>query len=183
MPRNKYKPPPLALMEQARVRDAFELLTSHKDEYIVRENGKPVDYKDAVRRYKETGDESWVMHILASNLGYFANTLAKVVAKYRVSPEDYVGVVYEGLRQAMEKCDASRVKLSYLATGVFFICRREAEHEVRRKANEVEASFLLSDVVENEDEDENMDLDTWMAENGIYEVPLSDEDTCEAPDE
>jgi hypothetical protein len=170
-------------MEHVRVRDAFELLTAHKDEYIIRESGKPVDYREAVRRYKETGDEAWVMHVLASNLGYFANTLAKVVAKYGVVPEDYVALVYEGLRRSMEKCDASRVRLSYLAAGVFFICRREAENEIRHKANEVNASFTFPEGDEDGDDEFFMDLDTWLAQNGIYEVPLNDEDTCETSGE
>jgi len=183
MARSRIRAPYLAQMGHVRVRDAFELLTAHKDEYIIKENGKPVDYREAVRRYKETGDDSWVMHVLASNLGYFANALAKVAAKYGVAPEDYVALVYEGLRRSMEKCDASRVSLSYLAAGVFFACRREAENEVRRKANEVDASLTFPDVDEDGNGEVIMDLDTWLAQNGIYEVPLSDEDTCEAPDE
>ncbi len=183
MPLSKRKAPPLALMKHARVKDAFELLTNHKDEYIVRENGKPVDYKEAVRRYKETGDEKWVLHVLVSNLGYFANTLAKVAARYGVAPEDYVAFVYEGLKRAMEKCDISRVKLSYLATGVFFLCRREAEHEIKQRADEAKTLLFWPEEGEDEDDKNVMDLDTWMAENGICEVPLSDEDTCETPDE
>jgi hypothetical protein len=183
MPRGKSKAPYLAQMGHVRVKDAFELLTSHKDEYIIKENGKPVDYREAIRRYKETGDDSWVMHVLASNLGYFANALAKVAAMYGVAPEDYVALVYEGLRRAMEKCDASRVRLSYLAAGVFFICRREAEYEVRRKANEVSASLTFLDGDEDGDGEVVVDLDTWLAQNGIYQVPLSDEDTCETSGE
>jgi len=183
MAQSKRKAPYLAQMGHVRVKDAFELLTAHKDEYIVRENGRPVDYREAIRRYKETGDEAWVMHVLASNLGYFANALAKVAAKYGVPPEDYVAFVYEGLRRSMEKCDASRVRLSYLAAGVFFICRRVAEHEVKRKANEVDAYLTFPEGDEDGDDEVLMDLDTWLAQNGIYEVPLSDEDTCEAPDE
>lgn len=183
MARGKRRAPYLAQMEHVRVRDAFELLTAHKDEYIIRESGKPVDYREAVRRYKETGDEAWVMHVLASNLGYFANTLAKVAAKYGVVPEDYVALVYEGLRRSMEKCDASRVRLSYLAAGVFFICRREAENEIRHKANEVNASFTFPEGDEDGYDEFFMDLDTWLAQNGIYEVPLNDEDTCETSGE
>jgi len=176
------KAPYLAMMENSRVRDAFALLTAHKEDYIVYENGKPVDYREAVRRYKETGDNTWVMHILASNLGYFANALAKVVARYGVAPEEYVLHVYEGLRRSMEKCDASRVRLSYLSTGVFMLCRKEAEHEVRARAKE----WALPDGSWGGgygDDDEGMDLDTWLAKNGAYEVPLDDEGTCEAPDE
>jgi hypothetical protein len=170
------------MLENTRVRDAFALLTSHKDDYIVCENGKPVDYREAVRRYKETGDEAWVMHILASNLGYFANALSKVVARYGVAPEDYVSLVYEGLRSSMDKCDASRVKLSYLSTGVFLLCRREAEHEVRKRENEVTmADMALSSEGETGNDDE-MDFDMWLAKHGVYEVPLYDEGTCEALD-
>jgi len=183
MAQSKRKAPYLAQMGHVRVKDAFELLTAHKDEYIVKENGRPVDYREAIRRYKETGDDAWVMHVLASNLGYFANALAKVAAKYSVAPEDYVAFVYEGLRRSMEKCDVSRVRLSYLAAGVFFICRREAELEVRRKANEVDASLTFPEGDEDGDDEVLMDLDMWLAQNGIYEVPLSDEDTYEAPDE
>jgi hypothetical protein len=108
--------------------------------------------------------------------------LAKVVARYRVAPEDYVSLVYEGLRRSMERCDASRVRLSYLSTGVFFLCRREAEHEMRLRAKEEplpEETWRL----DYDGYYECMDWDTWLAMNGTYEVPLDDEDTCEAPDE
>ena len=182
MSRKRTKVPHLAVMENSRVRDAFALLTAHKDDYIVCENGKPVDCREAVRRYKETGDDVWVMHILASNLGYFANALAKVVAKYGIAPEDYIGLVYEGLRRSMEKCDASRVTLAYLSIGVFLLCRREAENEMRQRAKET----AMPDVSwwgEEGKDNEGMDLDTWLAKNGAYEVPLDDEDTCETPDE
>jgi hypothetical protein len=182
MARKGGKAPYLAVMENSKVRDAFALLTAHKEDYIVYENGKPLDYREAVRRYKETGDEKWIMHILAANLGYFANALAKVVARYGVAPEDYVVLVYEGLRRSMEKCDTSRVRLSYLSTGVFMVCRREAEREVRRRAQEAS----ISDVGWNgrfDEDDDGMDLDTWLAKNGEYEVPLYDEGACEAPDE
>jgi len=182
MARKGRKAPYLAMMENSRVRDAFALLTAHKEDYIVYENGKPVDYREAVRRYKETGDDTWVMHVLASNLGYFANALSKVAARYGIAPKDYVSLVYEGLRRSMEKCDASRVRLSYLSTGVFMLCRREAEHEMRRREKEA----ALPDLAwrdEDGDNGEGMDLDTWLVQNGAYEVPLDDEDTCEAPDE
>ncbi len=182
MARKGRKAPYLAMMENSRVRDAFALLTAHKEDYIIYENGKPVDYREAVRRYKETGDDTWVMHILASNLGYFANALAKVVARYGVAPEDYVVHVYEGLRRSMEKCDASRVRLSYLSTGVFMLCRREAEYEVRRRAQETSMSDVGWIEHSNEDDDDT-DLDSLLARNGEYEVPLYDEGACEAPDE
>jgi hypothetical protein len=182
MARKGCKAPCLAMMENSRVRDAFALLTAHKEDYIVYENGKPLDYREAVRRYKETGDEKWIMHILASNLGYFANALAKVVARYGVAPEDYVFLVYEGLRRSMDKCDASRVKLSYLSTGVFMLCRREAEREMRQREKEA-ALIDLAWLDEGGNNDEGMDLDTWLAENWAYEVPLDDEDTCKTPDE
>ena len=181
MARKRGKAPCLAMMENSRVRDAFALLTAHKEDYIVYENGKPLDYREAVRRYKETRDEKWIMHILASNLGYFANALAKVVARYGVAPEDYVVLVYEGLRRSMEKCDASRVRLSYLSTGVFMLCRKEAEHEVRRRAQE--ASMSNAGWTVGYDDDEGIDLDSLLAQNGEYEVPLYDEGACKAPDE
>jgi hypothetical protein len=177
------KVPYLAMMENSRVRDAFALLTAHKEDYIVYENGKPLDYREAVRRYKETGDEKWIMHILASNLGYFANALAKVVARYGVAPEDYVVLVYEGLRRSMEKCDASRVTLAYLSIGVFLLCRREAERELKLRAKELSVADVGFWDDSESNEDDVMDLDNWMARNGAYEVPLDDEDTCEAPDE
>jgi len=182
MARRRIKAPYLAMIDNARVRDAFAYLTAHKEDYILCENGKPIDYREAVRRYKDTQDEKWIMHILASNLGYFANALAKVVARYGVAPEDYVVLVYEGLRRSMEKCDASRVRLSYLSTGVFMLCRREAEHEVRRRAQEASMSNAMWGGCPDEDDDV-MDLDSWLARNGEYEVPLYDEGACEAPDE
>jgi len=182
MARKRGKAPYLAMMENSRVRDAFALLTAHKEDYIVCENGKPVDYREAVRRYKETGDDVWVMHVLASNLGYFANALAKVAARYGIAPEDYVSLVYEGLRRSMDKCDASRVRLSYLSTGVFMLCRKVAEHEMRLRAKEA-SPLDVSWIGEDGHDDKDMDLDTWLAERGAYEVPLDDEDTCETPDE
>jgi len=183
MARRRAKVPYLAIMENSRVRDAFALLTAHKEDYILYENGKPVDYKEAVRRYKETGDDAWVMHILASNLGYFVNALSKVVARYGIDPGDYVCLVYEGLRRSMEKCDASRVTLAYLSIGVFLLCRREAEHEMQIRSKEAALSDTTGWSSEDFEEGEDMDLDNWLAKNGVYEVSLNDEDTCEAPDE
>jgi len=183
MARRRTKVPYIAMLENSRVRDAFALLTAHKEEYILYENGKPVDYREAVRRYKETRDDAWVMHVLASNLGYFANALSKVVARYGIAPEDYVWLVYEGLRRSMEKCDASRVTLAYLSIGVFLLCRREAEHEKQIRSREAALSDMTGWNGEDFEDSEDMDLDSWMANNGVYEVPLDDEDTCETPDE
>jgi len=183
MARKRAKIPYLAMIENSRVRDAFALLTAHKEDYILYENGKPVDCKEAVRRYKETGDDAWVMHVLASNLGYFANALSKVVARYGVAPEDYIGLVYEGLRRSMQRCDASRVTLAYLSIGVFLLCRREADRELKLRAKEVSVADAGFWGGGESDEDDIMDLDDWMARNGAYEVPLDDEGTCETPDE
>jgi len=168
------KAPALSLMDNSRARDAFAYLTKHKENYIIRENGKIVDVKEAVKRYKETKDDKWVMHIIMSNLGYFANAIGKVAAKYNVEIEDYVFCVYEGLIKSLERADADRVKLSYLSTGVFMYARKQAEKElaVRNKEGPLEAGLPDGD-----EENEIKDLDMILASQGIYEVSLSDEDT------
>ena len=178
MPRRGRKLPYVASLDRDRTRDAFVHLTQRKEDYIIYENGKPLDFRDAVKRFKATGDDRWVMHILASNLGYFVNTLATVVAKYKVDPADYVIHVYEGLKRSMTKCDADRVKLSYLSGGVFLWCRKIADLEVKERNKEVNMNLLTCN---EEDEDcerlSIMDIDILLAEQGIYELPLYDEDT------
>ena len=173
MARKGNKAPFLAFMDNVRVRDAFAYLTRHKDSYIIRENGKIVDVKEAVRRYKDTKDDKWVMHILMSNLGYFANALGKVAARYGIEIDDYIFYVYEGLVKAMDRADPDMVRLSYLSTGVFMYARKQAEKELAIRNKE----GPTPDVADDEGEDIK-DLDMIMASQGIYyEVSLSDEDT------
>jgi len=62
------------------------------------------------------------------------------------------------------------------------LCRREAEHEMRQREKEV-AMPVAAEWRDDFGDDEGMDLDTWLAKNGDYEVPLDDEDTCETLDE
>jgi len=178
MPRKGRRTPHIASLDRDRVRDAFVHLTHHKEDYIIYENGEPLDYREAVKRFKATGDDKWVMHILASNLGYFVNSLATVVAKYKVDPADYVVHVYEGLKRSMQKCDAERVKLYYLSGGVFIWCRKMADLEVRERNKEVNINLLSC---QGEDEDCERpaiaDVDMLLAEQGIYQLPLYDEDT------
>jgi len=177
MPRKGKRTPYIASLDKDRVRDAFAHLTIHKDDYIVYENGEPVDYREAVKRFKATGDEKWVMHILASHLGYFANSLATVVAKYKVDPADYIVHVYEGLRRSMTKCDADRVRLSYLSGGVFLWCRKMADLEVRERSKEVNIKEFWVSNIDELWQDDIRDVDMLLAQQGIYELPLHDEDT------
>jgi hypothetical protein len=178
MPRKGRKTPHIASLDRDRTRDAFVHLTRHKEDYIVYENGKPLDFREAVKRFKVTGDDRWVMHILASNLGYFVNTLATIVAKYKVDPADYVIHVYEGLKRSMTKCDADRVKLSYLSGGVFLWCRKIADLETRERNKEVNINLLACNEEDGDCEHPPiLDIDILLAEQGIYELPLYDEDT------
>jgi len=166
-------------MDNARVRDAFAHLTRFKDEHIVCEGGRAVSVPEAVRRYRADGDDRWVLHVLMGNLGYFANALGKVAAKWNIDPADYIPFVYEGLREAMGRADPDRVRLSYLSTGVFMYCRRLAEKEVRERSKEAKMDEVI---IENDEGEELADLDMILAANGIYEVPLSDETAHEACD-
>jgi hypothetical protein len=177
MPRKGKRPPHIASLDRDRVRDAFVHLTHHKDDYIVYENGKALDFREAVKRFKETGDDKWVMHILASNLGYFVNSLATVVAKYKVDPANYVIHVYEGLKRSMTKCDADRVKLSYLSGGVFLWCRKVADLEVKERSKEVDKNMIICYSDEDCEYQVVEDLDMLLAEQGIYQLPLYDADT------
>ncbi len=178
MARRGRRTPTIAMLDKSSVKDAFKHLTLHKEDYIVYENGRPVDFREAVRRFKATGDDKWAMHILASNLGYFANSLSTVVAKYKVDPSDYVVYVYEGLKRAMTKCDADRVKLSYLSGGVFLWCRKMADLEVRQRNKEVNMNEAIIELEDDSGERVAVeDIDMIMASNGIYELPLYDEDT------
>jgi len=177
MPRRGRRTPHIASLDRERIRDAFVHLTHHKDDYIIREKGKPLDYREAVKRFKETGDDKWVLHILASNLGYFVNSLATVVAKYKVDPANYVIHVYEGLKRSMTKCDADRVKLSYLSGGVFLWCRKMADLEAKERNKEVNINELVCNSEDDYEHDVVRDLDMFLAEQGIYQLPLYDEDT------
>ncbi|RMF99098.1 MAG: hypothetical protein D6735_15730 [Acidobacteria bacterium] len=165
------------MLDRARVKDAFAHLTLYKDDYIIYDKGKIVDYREAVRQFKMTGDDKWIMHILASNLGYFANSLATIVAKYKIDPADYVVHVYEGLKRSMTKCDATMVKLSYLSAGVFLWCRKQADLEVRERNKEAKIEEAM--IMEGEDGEVVMieDIDLLLAMQGLYELPLCDEDT------
>jgi hypothetical protein len=177
MARRGRKTPHIASLDRERARDAFIHITRHKEDYIIREKGKPLDYREAVKRFKATGDDKWVMHILASNLGYFVNTLATVVAKYKIDPCNYVVHVYEGLRRAMTKCDAERVKLSYLSGGVFLWCRKLADLEVRERNKEVYMNEVFGCGEGDCEYEAIRDIDMLLAEQGICQLPLYDEDT------
>jgi hypothetical protein len=177
MPRRGRKLPCVASLDRDRIRDAFIYLTLHKDDYIVYDNGEPLDYREAVKRFKATGDDKWVLHILLSNLGYFVNTLATVVAKYKVDPADYVIHVYEGLKRSMTKCDAERVKLSYLSGGVFLWCRKIADLEVRERNKELNINEFICYSDDDCEHEEIRDLDMFLAEQGVYQLPLYDEAT------
>jgi hypothetical protein len=174
----KRKAPYLSDMHVARVRNAFAHITANKKEYIIYENGKPVSLKEAVRRYKQTEDDKWLLHILTSNLGYFANTLGKVSARYGVDPSDYVYAVYYGLKYALSKCDPERARLSYLASGVYIICVREIDRDLRERKKEVNIDcFTFPDDGDNDVPTGVEQLDKLFADLGIYDVPLYDEDT------
>jgi hypothetical protein len=177
MPRRGRRLPHVASLDRGRVRDAFVHLTLHKDDYIVYDNDKPIDYREAVKRFKATGDDKWVLHILALHLGYFVNVLATVVAKYKVDPADYVIHVYEGLKRSMTKCDAEKVKLSYLSGGVFLWCRKIADLEVRERDKEVNINEFICYSDDDCEYGVIRDLDMFLAEHGIYQLPLDDEDT------
>jgi len=177
MPRKGKRTPHIASLYRDRTREAFVHITLHKDDYIVREKGKPLDFREAVKRFKETGDDKWVMHILASHLGYFVNSLATIVAKYKIDPADYVVYVYEGLKRSMVKCDVERVKLSYLSGGVFILCRKMADLEVKERDKEVKMNMIMNDNDEDLDCPDITDVDMLLAKQGIYELPLYDEDT------
>jgi hypothetical protein len=163
-----------------RVREAFKYLTTHKSEYIIYENGRPLDIKEAIRRYKQTKEDKWLLHVLVSNMGYFANTLSKVAAKYKIDPCDYVVYVYEGLKYSADKCDADRVGLSYLAAGVYIICARQADRELRKKTGELNLEDFVYEDDEHEIHEGIAKLDMLLADFGIYDVPLYDEDIHEA---
>jgi hypothetical protein len=173
------KAPYLSDMYVVRVRGAFAHITANKEEYIIYENNKPVSLKEAVYRYKQTEDDKWLLHILASNLGYFANTLGKAAAKFGVDPCDYIYAVYYGLKYALSKCDPEKVRLSYLASGVYIICVREIDRDLRERRKETDMRCFAC---YNENDDENQVggeyLDRLFADFGIYDVPLYDEDTC-----
>jgi len=174
----KRKVPYLTDMYVARVRDALAYITANKKEYIIYENSKPVGLKDAVARYKQTGDDKWLLHILASNLGYFANTLGKAVSRFGVEPDDYVYALYEGLKYALSKCDPERARLSYLASGIYIICVREIDRDLRKRNKEVQIdSFSIPDEDDNELPAGGELLDRLFADFDIYDVPLYDEDT------
>jgi hypothetical protein len=162
----------------AKIGYAFEYIEKYIHEYVIREGGREVSVKDAVRRFHETGEDKWVMHILASNLGYFVNSLGKVVMIYGVEPGDYVAHVFEGLRVSMQRCEPERARLSYLGVGVFFYCRAIAEKEYKKRSKEFSAESLAETFFgpSEDGDDEVVDLDTLLASEGYY-VTLHDDET------
>jgi len=176
--RGKRRAPYLSDMYATRVRDALEHISAHKKEYIINENGAPVSIREAARRYKETGDDKWLLHILFSNLGYFANTLGKFAARYNADPRDYIHYIYDGLKYSLGKCDPDRVKISYLASGVYITFVREINRENRKKRKEVDIERLTYAEAEEEEVPTSGEyLDRLFADFDIYDVPLYDEDT------
>ncbi len=166
----------LQFMPTAKTAYAFEYIEKYKHEYIIREGGKEVSVMDAVRRFHETGEDRWVMHILASNLGYFVNSLGKVVMRYGIDPCDYVAHVFDGLKRSMQRCDLERARIGYLGVGVFLYCRVIAEKECKEKAKELSAESIAETFYEPEgDGDEVADLDTLFASLGHFVTLLDDE--------
>jgi hypothetical protein len=175
------KAPFLQLKAAAKIGYAFEYIEKHIHEYVIRDEGKEVNVKYAVRRFHETGEDKWVMHVLASNLGYFVNSLGKVVMIYGVDPCDYVAHIFDGLKLSMRRCDPERARLSYLGVGVFFYCRAIAEKEYRNRSKEFSAEGMAETFFGPSEggDDEIADLDTLLASEGYY-VTLHDDDDDEA---
>jgi hypothetical protein len=171
------KAPFLQFKASAKIGYAFEYIEKYIHEYVIKEGDKEISVKDAVRRFHETGDDKWVMHVLASNLGYFVNSLGKVVMIYAVDPCDYVAHIFDGLKLSMQRCDPERARLSYLGVGVFFYCRAIAEKEYRKKAKETSAEGMAEVFFEADEsgDSEIADLDTLFASKGHY-VTLHDDE-------
>ncbi len=171
------KAPCLQYKPSAKIGYAFEYIEKYIHEYVIKEEGKEVSVKDAVHRFHESGEDKWVMHVLASNLGYFVNSLGKVVMIYDVDPCDYVAHIFDGLRLSMQRCDPERARLSYLGVGVFFYCRSIAEKEYRGRSKDTSAESMAETFFEpSEDgDDKTADLDTLLASKGYY-VTLHDDE-------
>jgi len=171
------KAPFLQIKASAKIGYAFEYIEKYIHEYVIREGGKEVSVKDALRRFHETGEDKWVMHILASNLGYFVNSLGKVVMIYGVDPCDYVAHIFDGLRISMQKCDPERARLSYLGVGVFFYCRSIADKEYKNRSKELSAEGMAETFFRPSEggDDEIADLDALLASEGYY-VTLHDDE-------
>jgi hypothetical protein len=167
----------LQFMASAKIAYAFEYIEKYKHEYVIREDGKEISVKDAVRRFHETGEDKWVMHILATNLGYFVNALGKVVVRYNVDPCDYVAHVFDGLKRSMQRCDPERARIAYLGVGVFLYCRIIADKERREKAKELSAEGMAETLFGPSEggDDEIADLDTLLASEGYYVTFHDDE--------
>jgi hypothetical protein len=176
------KAPFLQLKAAAKIGYAFEYIEKHIHEYVIRDEGKEVNVKYAVRRFHETGEDKWVMHVLASNLGYFVNSLGKVVMIYGVDPCDYVAHIFDGLKLSMRRCDPERARLSYLGVGVFFYCRAIAEKEYRNRSKEFSAEGMAETFFGPSEggDDEIADLDTLLASEGYYVTLHDDDDEADA---
>jgi hypothetical protein len=164
------------------VGDAFKYLTKYKKHYILKNpDGSLVSLADAIRNFQKDGDLKWPLHVMMSNLGYIANGIARAVGKFGLDIEDYITDAFEGVCNAMLKCDPERAKMAYIGSGVFFAVRKAAYKAIREKEK--------IETLQVEDADgEPLDDDRLAAIFGIYQVNaifetcsvyLTDEDLTE----
>jgi len=155
------------------VGDAFKYLTKYKRHYILKNpDGSIVSLADAVRNFQKDGDLKWPLHVMMTNLGYIANNLARAVGKFGLDIEDYIADAFEGICNAMQKCDPERAKMAYIGSGVFFAVRKAA-YKVIREKEKIEA-LQIEDL-----DGELLDDDRLAAFLGTYNVYLMHEDYTE----
>jgi hypothetical protein len=155
------------------VGDAFKYLTKYKKHYILKNpDGSLVSLADAIRNYQKDHDPKWPLHVMMSNLGYIANGIARAVGKFGLDIEDYITDAFEGICNAMLKCDPERARMAYIGSGVFFAVRRAAYRAIREK--EKIESLQVEDL-----DGELLDDDRLAAIFGMYQVYLLDEDHTE----
>jgi len=155
------------------VGSAFKYLTKYKRYYILKNpDGSVVSLADAIRYYQKDHDPKWPLHVMMSNLGYIANGIARAVGKFGLDIEDYIAYAFEGICNAMLKCDPERAKMAYIGSGVFFAVRKAAYRAIREK--EKIESLQVEDI-----DGEPLNDDRLAAFFGLYRVYLMDEDTSE----
>jgi hypothetical protein len=154
-----------------RVGKSFRYLTKYKKHYILKNpDGSVVSLADAIRNYQKDHDPKWPLHVMMSNLGYIANGIARAVGRFGLDIEDYIGAAFEGVCNAMQKCDPARAKMAYIGSGVFFAVRKAAYRAIREK--EKIESLIVEDL-----DGEQLDDDHLAAIFGLHSVYLEyDED-------
>jgi hypothetical protein len=160
--RRKVRAPAMPENPKLRIGRSFRRLAKYRKDYIIKTpDGKPVSLAEAARNYQKDGDPKWPLHVFMLNLGYFAIGVSRALTKFGYDPDEYIEAAFQGICNAMKRCNPDRVKLSYLATGVYFSVTTAADKNRRKMKGEV-------DILKVDEDGELIDDDKLAAMFGIF---------------